>query len=289
MKLFTKSSILKSTTVEITSPRILESPDLEKEYKKFAKRQGVPLEFPVLSTPGEAQLAEESAEIQTVSPLDRMKEESNTILLQARQQAEQILVDARNKAEEIIRTAQEDSMALRKSVEEEVQQVIIPLAQAQGYEKGVKEAVEEAERLRKQSKAYLEMAQNILMDELHKADKELVRLCLVISEKILHSVLEFEPERLVSMIRNLTLLPREKEGIKIHLSGRDWEWYKMLPLEDKPPYPVIVDETLKPGDAFLECAEGVFDARINSQLEKIEQHLFEELDHGRLDGFSKKD
>jgi flagellar assembly protein FliH len=77
--------------------------------------------------------------------------------------------------------------------------------------------------------------------------------------------------------------------MRIHLSGKDWEWYKLLPPEDKPPYPVIVDESLKPGDTTLECAEGIFDARIHSQLEKIGQYLFEELDHGGLDGFNQKD
>ncbi|RNC29564.1 MAG: hypothetical protein AWM53_00562 [Candidatus Dichloromethanomonas elyunquensis] len=284
MKLFTRSSILKSITVEVTSPRILESPDLERDYRKFAKPQGVPLEFPMLSAPGEGRAAE-SAGTQSESG-NHIQEESNNVFVEAKRQAEQVLAEARNQAAEIIRNAQTESIALRKTIEEQVRQEVTPLAHAEGYENGLREAKEEAELIRKQSRLFLEMAKKVLQDEFHKVDTELVQLCLKISERVIHSTLQAEPERLLNIIRNLSLLPREKEGIKIHLSGKDWEWYKTIPAEDKPLYPVIVDETLKAGDTFLECAEGVFDARVNSQLEKIEQYLYEELDHGRLDSLS---
>jgi len=286
MKLFTKSSILKSTTVEVVSPRILELPDLEKAYKKL-RTQSVAVEFPMLS--GELIVQEASHDYQPVSPDSIAHQRADELLQQAQNEAEYILAQARAQAEEILQKANDEKGKVKQAVEEAVRKEVLPLAHAEGYEAGIQEATREAQRLKKQSKAYLELAQSVLMDEYHRADRELVNLCLQISQRIIHTVLDLKPETLLSVIRNLTLLPHEKEGIKIHLSSRDWEWYKQIEAEDKPSYPVVIDESLKEGDAFLECAEGIFDAHMQVQLEKVKQYLIEELEDGRLDGFSTKD
>lgn len=270
---------MKSTSVEILSPRIVECPDLEKEYKKLTMPHGVPVDFPVFAAQGQSFLVEEP----------KGQEEALSLIAQSKLEAEKIIAEARHKAQKILSQAEQESDAIKLSVEQAVRDEVLPLAHSEGYEKGLREAAEEADRIRQQAKAYLELAQRILMDEYHRADRELVDLCLRICERIVHSTLSIQPDKLLTIIRNLTLLPREKEGLKIHLAAKDWEWYKKLPAEDKPAYPVIVDETLRQGDAYLECAEGVFDARVNSQLDKLEQFLLEELDHGRLDGFSEKD
>jgi flagellar assembly protein FliH len=289
MKLFTKSPILKSTAVEITSPRVLESPNVEK-FIKLSAIKGISREFPALNASGQHRQSDELAGEEIMAAADPQRgEQAQAIILEAKKQAEHIIAEAETKAAAILRAAEGEGDNIRLKVEETARNEVFPLARAEGYEQGLQEATQETERLRQQAKAYLETAQTILMDELHKADKELAKLCLSISERIIHAALNLAPERLLDIIRNLTLRPREKGEIKIHLSARDWEWYKNLPAEDKPPYTVIVDDSLKPGDSFIECAEGVFDAGIEVQLEKIEQYVFEELEHGQLDGFSQKD
>jgi flagellar assembly protein FliH len=275
MKLFTRSTILKSTTVEITSPKLLESPKPGRDYKKNTKYQGILPEFPVLTMPGE--------------DLSEQILEQDTIISEAQTEANRILAEARKKAEEIVRTAHQDSENLRKNIEEAVRQEIIPLAQAEGLEKGLKQAAKEAVKLKQEAKGYLELARKALKNEYERVDKELISLCLQICEKIIFTSLRLDPQKLLSIIRNLTLMPREKEGMKLHLSLQDWEWYQDLPDEDKPPYPVIADESLNAGDSYLECREGLFDARIKSQLETLEQYLIEELSHGRLDSLSTND
>ena len=263
MKLSTRTSIIKNTVVEIISPRLLESPQLENEYLKKGYI-GKVTELP------EFHVAEERE-------------------VQARIEADNIIAEARKKAEEILQSALQENEIIRNDLKEDVRNEILPLAQAEGYAKGLAEAQGEADRIREQSKAYLELAQTALVDEFHKVDRELIGLCLKICEKVLHTALHVNPEKLLNVIRKLTLMPQEKEGIRIHLSSRDWEWYKVLPVEDKPPYPVIIDESLRAGDTFIECSEGEFDARIDSQLEKMGDYLVEEFQYARLDGFSEED
>ncbi len=289
MKLFTKSSILKSTTVEIVSPRIVECPNLERGLNKQAMPQGVPVDFPDFSVTGESVIHDLAEDYQPTSSVEIKNEEITTMIAEARAQADQIIAEANRQAQEIIANAHLEAETIQNRIEQKVRDEVTPLAQAAGFETGLKEAAEESQRLRLQAKAYLELAQRVLMDEYNQADRDIMKVCLQISEKIIHTSLNLEPEKLLSIVRSLTVLPLEKEGMKIHLSVKDWEWYRNLPAEDKPPYPVVIDETLRAGDAFLECAEGIFDARISSQLQKIEQYLAEELDHGRLDGFSEED
>ncbi len=275
MKSFTRSTILKSTTVEITSPKLLEGPKPGKDYKKHTGLQGIPAEFPVLAMLGEDLLEQALEQDATIS--------------KAEVEADRIIAEARKNAEELVRKAHLESENLRKSIEEAVRKEIIPLAHAEGLEKGLKEAEKETAKLKKEAKNYLELARKALKNEYERVDKELISLCLQICERIIYASLSLNPQKLLSMIRNLTIMPREKEGMKLHLSLQDWEWYQDLPDEDKPPYPVIVDESLKAGDSYLECKEGLFDARIKSQLETLEQYLLEELSNGRLDSLSEDD
>lgn len=288
MKLFTRSSILKSTAIEIISPILLEC-EAPSEYLLLSMSKARQATIEKENTAASEKIPNSSEEENIISSKEEWSAEGTNLIAQAKIEADHIIAEAREKAEELLKTAQLQSEDLRKSIENVVREEIIPLARAEGLEQGLEEAEREANLLRKQAKDYLELAQKVRKDEFDRVDQELINLCLHISEKIIHTSLSFDSRKLINIIRNLTLMPREKEGIKIHLSLSDWEWYKELPNEDKPSYPVIVDESLKMGDSFLECAEGIFDARIKSQLEVMEQYLLEGLEHGRLDGVSKAD
>jgi len=271
MKLSTKTSILKSTVVEIVSPRLLDSPRIENDYIRKNLLPKAP-ELSLFSM----------SEGNLILELAREKEN------RARAEAERLVFDARVRAEEILQTAVKENVKMREDLKKEVRDEVFPVAQSEGYNRGLEEGKAEAEKMRDQAKAYLELAETALMDELKKNDKEIACLCIQICEKILHASLKVDPEILLNNIRSLAIMPQDKEGIRIHLSDKDWEWFKDLPGEDKPPYPVIVDESLKQGDIFLECSEGIIDAGIRSQLEKIGDYLAEEFKRARLDGFGEK-
>lgn len=283
MKLFTRSSILKNTTVEISSPKFVECPTPKIDYSKKNVLPGLTSDFLTVSLSEENILAERAdLSVESIP-------ENKAVLSEAKAEADKIICEAKIKAEEILKLAEQQSEDLRKTTEEQVRNEVIPLARAEGIEQGLLEARQEADKIKQQARDYLELAKKALKNEFDRADQEIIRLCLQISEKVIHSNLNVDPAKLLNIIRNLALMPQEKEGIKIHLSPKDWEWYKNLPDTDKPAYPVIIDESLRTGDCFLECAEGVFDARIDSQLEILQQHLIEVLGHGGLDDFSQKD
>lgn len=291
MKSFISSTVIKNTTVEIVSPKLVESPDSQ----RYVHRQSVIKGTAVVEQFAMSDYAQTKSFYNHTSPVESNyknvvslveQEEVSSLLLQAKKEAEHLISEARREAEIILETAQAERDTLKDTLVESIREEVIPLAQTEGYETGLKKAEKEAENIRKQAKNYLQLAQSALMDEFQRVDKELLGLSLKISERIIHSTLSAEPSRLLNIIRSLTLMPREKTNMKIHISNGDWEWFKKLPEEDKPPYLIVIDESLGTGDTFLECEEGIFDGRIDSQMDKIEQYLLEELKDGRLDGSS---
>ena len=263
MRLSTRNNIIKSTVVEIAGPCLLK--DIREKDDRMAKNhEGSGKEVvPAQKTVQENREAEKIAKATAL--------------------AEQIIAEAKRQAERILLEAQNENEARRQEFLAQLKKEIMTEAHAEGYNQGLEEAKLETDKILKQAKAYLEMARSVFRDELKKAEKDLLVLCLKICEQILHTSLNISPEKLLPLIRKLALMPQDKEEIKIHISAQDWEWFKTIPDEDKPPYTVIVDESLKMGDVFLECEEGVFDASLKSQLEKIGDYLMEELQHARLD------
>lgn len=281
MKLSTRTSVLKSNVVEISSPRILESPD-PACYRKNIHVLEIPAAVAYHSA-SEDEAADDQDTAQPEYDL-AVNEESEQVdpTCQARIDAEEIIAEAEQKAAEIVKEARLQGQAEVQQMEEILRNQAFEQAKDEGYAEGLAYAQSEAEALRKQAKDYLESARTVFQDELNKVDKDLAELCIQICSRLLHTTLKQDPEILLNMIRNLTLHPTEKDSIKIHLSSEDWEWYNALSLEDKPAYPVIVDESLKGGETFLECSEGIFDAGIDQQLKNIGQYLQREITHGQM-------
>lgn len=288
MKLSIKTSVLKSKVIEISSPRILESPDPEK-YRNRTNVYDTTSSLAVMSVSEERMVMEQCVTETAALPEEDWGPEVSDILAKARAEADELIDEAKKTSAQIIENARKESEALTTAYQEKAKSEIATVAYTEGYNKGLDEAQSQADVITRQAKNYLEMAQKVLADEFNKADRELADLCLKICSRIIHTSLDINPEILLGLIKNLTLLPSDKQSIKIHLSGRDWEWYKELPAESKPGYLVIVDETLKGGDIFLECSEGIFDARIDMQLEKIEKYIREGLKYGRLEDAGPED
>lgn len=281
MKLSTRTFVLKSNVVEISSPRILESPD-PADYRKnicVLETSAAVAYFSVTKEETDVYQEADQTDIDLVAEGESVQVDS---VLQARINAEEIIAEAERTATEILEDARLQGQAEVKQMEEILRNQAFEEAKTEGYAEGLANAHSEAEVLRKQAKDYLESARTVFQDELNKVDRDLTELCIRICSSVLHTTMQQDPEILLNMIRNLTLRPTEKDSIKIHLSSMDWEWYQKLPKEEKPAYPVIVDESLKGGDTFLECSEGIFDANMDQQLTNIGQYLQREISHGQL-------
>ena len=285
MRSFIRGRVVKSYDVEVAAPRMVEHNEGFQELGTCLAVLSVGVEEPnVLSPelPGwvdttfEAEAKEKAAMI-----IEEAKEKAAMILAEAKEKVAMIQAEAESCAHELRTKAQVESDRLSKEVMETTRAEVYPIAHAEGYQAGRQAGEAEGKRAFQDAEQLFQLAQRAVQEEYAKVDKDLLHLAIKIAERLVRAFLTVEPQRLVAIIQALTLLPQERLGWRLHVAPDDARWLE----ENQPPCPCpwVRDESLNPGDCFLECQEGVFDARLEAQLDKLEHTLREELEHGSVE------
>ena len=268
MKLSINGRVVKSFDVAVSTPRMVECSEGFQQLSDF---------LTVLSVEEESQNTLNSAFLEQPETLPE------PIEAEAKEKAAMILAKAENMAQAILEEARADLDRLRQEVVEKAQAEVYPVAQAEGYQAGVQTGLQAGEAegrlLSEKASQLFQLAQRAVQEEYSKVDEELLHLAIKIAERIVRSSLAIEPQRLVAIIQAVTLLPQERLGWRLHVAPDD----SHLLEGNQPPYSWVIDEALNPGDCFLECQEGIFDARLEAQLDKLEHTLREELEHGNVE------
>lgn len=271
MNSYTKQKVVKRYAVEVAGPCLVEG--------QFEEFQMLTEHLTVVAP---SQTLDLVAEADEKSPAGVwIHEEASNVLARARAEAEGILLDARIEAERILQEARDGVVQERDGLERAIRAEIIPRAQQEGYRQGLAEGEKLVRERQQELDRVIQLAEAALRTEYDKADEMLLHLAVKIAERVVHSVLSVEPRLLLDIARSLVLLPQEREHSVLHVSREDGVWLNSLEPEVLP-CPWVSDETLKTGECFLECEDGIFDARLETQLEKLEKALREELQHGEL-------
>lgn len=282
MKSFIRQRVVKSQTVEVLIPRLVECKN--EEFERLSNRLTVVHEVTEENAAGE--LNQDIKE----TTLQEIENEADSLITEAELKAQAILAQAQADAEHIRANAQIEADELKKKVSEEA----AAQAQAEGYEKGFSQGQAEgmakvrpeAERKLQETNAILQLAQHAAKEEWSKAETDLVHLALKIAERVVRSSLAITPELLLNQIKALTLFPQSREGWLLHVSPDDFTWLSQADIQAQLQVNCVSNDTLHPGDCFLECSEGIFDARLEVQLDHLEYLLKEELKHGELESAS---
>lgn len=269
MRLSINGRVVKSYDVEVSTPRIVES-------QEGFRQLGNCLTVISVGEENSSSVNQEYLGWKESSYEEEAKAKAAVIIAEAEASAQQILAQAQTELDRLHQEAV-------KSAQEE----IYPAAKADGYNEGWLAGVAEgkqtgeaeAKRLTEQANQLLQLAQVAAQEEYAKVDEVLLRLALKIAERLVRSSLAVEPQRLLAIIQALTLLPQERQGWRLHVSTSDAQWLE----GSQTTCPWVMDESLNPGDCFLECQEGIFDARLEAQLDKLEHTLREELEHGSVE------
>ncbi|AET70289.1 flagellar biosynthesis/type III secretory pathway protein [Desulfosporosinus orientis DSM 765] len=298
------SRVVKSSNVEVSAPRMVECLagfqqlsdclavlSLEKDNGDSARTENVdsdselPDKEDIVCEADSEELQradQEEVNAQAAEIISNAEAEAQKILAQAEADAQTILAQAQADAQKIINQAQDEVESLRQEVVKNAQAEIYPAAREEGYQAGRQAGEAEGLRLRENADHLFQIAQRAFQEEYAKVDNDLLHLAIKIAERIVRSTIALEPQRVAAIIQSLTLLPRERQGWLLHVAPDDARWLE----ENQPPCSWIIDNSLNPGDCFLECQEGVFDGRLEAQLDKLEHTLREELEHGGLESIN---
>lgn len=287
MNSFIRTRVVKSQAVEVSIPRLVENNTEGFQHlggHLAVVRNVIESDSGVISF-GSIEPSEEQNQINT------RENELNELIIQARTEAQSILAQAQAEAEHLLARAEAEAGELKQQISTEV----TAKAQAEGYEKGFAQGQSEgytagkdqgeqeiAEKV-EQAQGLLKSVQNATQDEFKKVDNDLLHLSLKIAEQVVRASLHINPELLLNQIRALTLFPQDREGWRLHVSPEDFVWLQKSDTEMQLNLSYVADDTLRPGDSFLECSEGIFDSRLDLQLSHLEQLLREELNHEELE------
>ena len=290
MKSYTKERVFKSKVVEVATPRLLQG--------SLAGFERLSVNLAVISTNSEVAKLSLSNQAQVLTKhysdwnadsetgivvAEKIKEaelQAAKILQEAEAKASEILRQSKVEAKEIIQGVKVEENQLREAWAQSVRLEIEPLAHDEGYQAGLHRAELEAQAIKEQAKALFSLAQRALYEEYAKVDDALLKLAMGIAKRIARISLGLKPQQLLDITRSLMLLPQDREGWRLHVSTEDAEWIAVLPKVDQPACAWVKNENLSQGDCFLECQEGIFDARLEAQLERLEKVLREELKYG---------
>jgi flagellar assembly protein FliH len=282
MKLYTKGSVFKSNEVEILSPRLLQS-SLD-GFERFGINPAIMTgDFKQPEIPDIISEALTEAEKSASRIIADAEDQAREILRKAKAEGNEMIRLGEVEADKIIQRAEMQEKQLREELSQAVWKEIEPLAYSEGYQRGSQKAELESRETIERAKSLFSMAQRALHEEYIKVDESLLNLALQIAKRITRISLALNPRKLLDIMRSLSLLPQEREGWRLHVAPDDVEWIMRLASDDHLPCPWVKNDTLSQGDCFLECQEGIFDARVEVQLAKMEKILLEELKHEELE------
>jgi flagellar assembly protein FliH len=188
--------------------------------------------------------------------------EAERIVADARAEAERIAEEAKRKADEILEEAKKN-------------------AYGEGREQGFKEGEEEVQRLIGRLHEMLNAASDKRQELLNSTEKQIIDLVLLIAHKVVKVISESEKKVVVENVKQALDKVRGETEITIKVNTQDLALTTrnkkqfIASVESLKGVTVEEDSRIKPGGCIIETSFGDIDARIQTQLDIIEERIRE--------------
>ena len=151
--------------------------------------------------------------------------------------------------------------------------------------KGLAEGIHTAEQAYREKLARLESQAAALAAErqefFDRIEAELVRLSIVIAEKVIGRELELTPETVLDVVRSAMKRLRERETLRLSVNPRDLDTVKnarddlISAVDGVRKLEVVEDRRVDPGGCVIESPSGTLDARMKTQIDEVSRALGE--------------
>lgn len=230
-----------------------------------------------------------AAEKEASGIIEKAREEADQIREKARLDAAEIIEKARQDADETINKAKQEAEAIINQARQEAENLKSEAQKegsATGYQEGLAKAKQEIEGNLADSIKILAQAEEERVRRIASSEAELLKLVTGIAEKIIGAELKSAPEQLISIVKEALSRVAMASSITVKINpdslGLLQENLPSLQEVFSEPKAITIqgDQTILPGDCFIETEHGKVDARVKSQLERI---MSEILKVGRID------
>lgn len=184
------------------------------------------------------------------------------------------LVRARLEARNVMLQAQEEAAAVRREAYDE------------GYRAGMREAAEAASGLIQRLESDIAQLDADRTEVLGALEPQVLKLCMEIVEKVIRHEARTDPRVVTRVVKSCLRRVKDSEQVCIRVSPDELE--EVMSRRDElaglaqglGELRIVDDRRVSPGGCVVESSAGDFDARIESQLSKIEDRLRETRENG---------
>jgi flagellar biosynthesis/type III secretory pathway protein FliH len=203
-------------------------------------------------------------ELNDISPSRRiltLEEQENMILEKAKTQAEIIVKSAKSEAEGILEKAKAD-----------------------GYLAGFENAASEAKALIERLQSNIDQIAEDRVSAMAALESEIVKLCIEISEKVIRHEIKTSPEVIIRVIKSCLRRVKDSTEVYIRVNPAEIENVRakreelLSVAEGLRSLNIVDDRRVSNGGCVIESDSGDFDARIETQTEKLKKKIMESLD-----------
>ncbi len=193
----------------------------------------------------------------------------------AQQEAEKIIQEAERKANEVEENTKKKADALFEGIKKKAVEV--------GREEGFKKGEEEAKRLISRLHVILDSAIDERKRIIQSTEKQLIDLVLLITKKVVKVISEKERAIVIMNVREALKKVVSETEITIRVNTRDLDLTTkqkdkfISSIESLEQVTVEEDSRVDPGGCIIETSFGDIDARIQRQLQIIEEKIRELL------------
>ncbi|MCF6137106.1 flagellar assembly protein FliH [Pseudalkalibacillus berkeleyi] len=218
----------------------------------------------------------------TVSPVDKVEQEAETTLMNAKKEAEQILADAHRevqlKYEELERKEAEIEQVVNKAQQQGAQDGF-----EKGYKQGLQQSEEEYRGKLDEATKVISVAQSHYHRKLTEAEPQMIELSVKIASKIIGQALQMDDNWRVFVTEALNQVKKE-EDLKVFVPPIHYETTAELAHHLSKVFnceiTVYPDSTATENSCIIETPYGRIDATIDSQLLELKNKLIELVGEG---------
>ncbi len=221
----------------------------------------------------QAGIIKEEAEQEAFKILQKKSVEARKLKEEAQEEAEIILKDAKNEAARL----ENEAKAKAEAIVQETRDKAVEEGKDEGYKKGEEEVNRLIERVHAIINAAIDNKKNII----ENTEEQLVDLVLLIARKVVKVISEMEKDVVIENVREaLKKLGKETE-IVIKVNTKDLD----LTTKNKRNFISMVeslervrveeDDRITRGGCIIETSLGDIDARVQTQLQAIEEKIRE--------------
>lgn len=268
------SKVFKAFSIKMESPVLIEhgqDPDINDEVAAADAGKEEP----------------ENDELEGVEPkvyMAQVRAQADEILRETEEMVKDLLRTARQEAEKIIRNANDeaarlvaDSQERAKQIEQEAQQQ----GWEDGYERGTHKAGEEYSGRLEEANDIVQNAFAERQEIIAGSEDEIIHLAMAVARKVISNELVANPESIVEIVKRAIQKVTDREEVSVRVNPENLD--TTISAQDEisqsvkgiRKFKVLADPSVTLGGCVVETPNGNVDARIERQLEEIEQALME--------------